>query len=61
MGVIPAPRKWLDSELEDLRAAYAANDNGFVSLRELADLLGRSYASVTLKASRMGLGDNNRA
>lgn len=53
-------RKWTADELSALRSAYATNDNGFVSLDELAAALGRTRAAVALKASRLGLGDATR-
>ena len=61
MELILAPRKWLHSELDMLIAAYKANENGFVSLNDLAIAFGRSHASVALKASRLGLGDPSRS
>lgn len=60
-GVIAQPRKWTEAEVATLRAAYAANDNGFVDLAHLAATLGRSHASVAVKASKLGLGQYDRA
>lgn len=58
---VALPRKWTEAEVETLRAAYAANDNGFVNLNDIAAALGRSHASVAVKASKLGLGQYTRA
>jgi hypothetical protein len=49
-------RLWSDDEIAAIRHIYeTAGSSEEMALRALADRLGRTYASVTVKASRLGL------
>jgi hypothetical protein len=53
-------RPWTAEELEVLREAYAAPNNKELALPGLCERLGRTYAAVALKASRLGLASFSR-
>lgn len=54
---LPAMKRtfWTDAEDEALRAYYANTPDEHFSLKIFADKIGRSFASVALRASRLGI------
>lgn len=49
-------RPWSEDEIAAIRHAYeAAKSSEGLAIRALSDRLGRTYASVTLKASKLGI------
>lgn len=50
-------RPWTESELQRIREFYAAAGHEPIDIDSLASELGRSYSSVAIKASRLGLAD----